>query len=280
MLNANRLAQLLTERYGVAVTGEASDDADGQRVHFRPAGMPPTRGFTVDVVIGWRTVDVEFLPDNYAAQLLTAMGLSKPEQRAAFGAFVKSSRSDGATLTFRVNGQDADPLQPGTWPPQWKSLTLGIQKGPFEINGGDPIALEALALTWGGRILGSVLSLLELERVKPAGEAEGGAYQQLVTRYERSEINRAACIEINGCRCKACGFDFEKVYGGIGRGCIEVHHVEMVSRLEAGTILDPEIDLVPLCSNCHSMAHRRNPPYNVEELKAMMEQAKSGNAPA
>lgn len=273
MLNVKRLADQLTERYGVAITGEAIDDADGQRVRFRPAGMMPTRGFTVGVLVGWRTVDAEFIPDNYAAQLLTAMGMAKPDQRAAFGAFVKSSRADGATVTFRVNNQDVDPLQPDAWPAQWRSLTVSMQKGPFDINGADPVGLEALALKWGGRILGSTLSLLELERVKPAGEAEGGAYQELVTRYERSEINRAACIEIHGCRCKVCGFDFEDVYGEIGRGFIEVHHIEMVSRLEAGTVLDPEMDLVPLCSNCHSMAHRRSPPYSVQELKNILAKA-------
>src|SRR5258706_4606859 len=106
MLNANRLAELLTERYGVTVTGEAADDADGQRVRFRPAGMPPTRGFTVGVLIGWRTVETEFVPDNYAAQLLTAMAAAKPEQRTAFGTFIKVSKTDGAAVTFRVNGQD------------------------------------------------------------------------------------------------------------------------------------------------------------------------------
>jgi 5-methylcytosine-specific restriction enzyme A len=270
MLNANRLAQFLTERYGVTITGEANDDADGQRARFRPAGIPATRGFTVAIVIGWRTIEAEFVPDNYAAQLLNAMGASKPEQRTAFGAFIKASQTDGAGVTFRVNGQDVDPHQPANWPAQWKGLALQMQKGPFEINGGDAAGLEALALKWSGRILGSVLSLLELERVKPAGEAEGGAYQEMVTRYERSEINRAACIEIHGCCCKVCGFDFEKVYGEIGRGFIEVHHVEMVSRLAAGTILDPEIDLVPLCSNCHSMSHKRNPPYTVDELKAVL----------
>lgn len=270
MLNASRLAAQLTERYGVAVTGAASDDADGQRARFRPTGIEPTRGFTVGLLIGWRTIDAEFVPDNFAAQLLTVMGMAKIEQRTAFGAFIKSSFTDGATVIFRVNGQDVDPLQPSTWPVQWRSLTLSMQKGPFEINNGDPAGLEALALKWSGRILGSILALLELERVNPLGEVEGGAYQELVTKYERSEINRAACIEIQGCRCKVCGFNFEKVYGEIGRGFIEVHHIEMVSRLEAGTVLDPAIDLVPLCSSCHSMAHRRNPPYSVDELKAFI----------
>ena len=121
-------------------------------------------------------------------------------------------------------------------------------------------------------MLGSALSLIPLEPVHPpvAGQEEGGAYQATVTRYERSEINRAACIEIHGCRCNVCAFDFEKVYGEIGLGFIEVHHVEMVSRLEAGAILDPAIDLVPLCSNCHSMAHKRNPPHAVDELRAFL----------
>jgi 5-methylcytosine-specific restriction protein A len=31
-------------------------------------------------------------------------------------------------------------------------------------------------------------------------------------------------------------------------------------------IINPILDLVPLCANCHSMIHRHDPPFTVEEL--------------
>jgi 5-methylcytosine-specific restriction protein A len=62
-------------------------------------------------------------------------------------------------------------------------------------------------------------------------------------------------------------------------GFIEVHHTELVARLAPGTILDPAIDLVPLCSNCHSVAHKRkDTPYTVDEIKAMIEAARNSNS--
>jgi putative restriction endonuclease len=39
--------------------------------------------------------------------------------------------------------------------------------------------------------------------------------------------------------------------------------------------VDPETDLVPLCANCHAMAHRRRATVtSIDELKALVEKAK------
>jgi predicted HNH restriction endonuclease len=38
--------------------------------------------------------------------------------------------------------------------------------------------------------------------------------------------------------------------------------------------VDPETDLVPLCANCHVMAHRRRTTVtSIEELRALIEEA-------
>lgn len=64
------------------------------------------------------------------------------------------------------------------------------------------------------------------------------------------------------------GFDFGAVYGDLGRGCIEVHHIRPLSALEEETEVDPERDLACLCSNCHRMIHRsRDHVMTPEELK-------------
>lgn len=279
MINASRLADILTDRYGVPVIGEASDDADGQRARIHPRDIAHTQGFSVGVLIGWKTVEVEFAPATYAKPLLSLMAAADAEKRALFHTFVQSAINAGAEIVFQINGGRIDPLQSSTWPAEWSSLSLRFSKGPIQIDGNNRNVMEALTLTWSSRMLGSVLSLMPLEPVQqvPVGEAEGGQYQVLVNRYERSDINRAACVEVHGAKCKVCGFDFENFYGMIGIGFIEVHHIELVSRLTPGTILDPTIDLVPLCSNCHSMAHkRRSPPYTVNELKAMIEMSARG----
>ena len=91
--------------------------------------------------------------------------------------------------------------------------------------------------------------------------------------YERSRHNRARAIAIHGTRCTACGFSFDEIYGPEhAASYIEVHHVVSIA---AGPVVpDPSTDLIPLCSNCHSMAHRRRgAPLAVEEIRQLLRQA-------
>ena len=86
---------------------------------------------------------------------------------------------------------------------------------------------------------------------------EGKIVQYYTTKYERNATNRSRAIKIHGTKCMACGFDFEATYGELGRDYIEVHHIKPLSSLEEETEINPETDLVCLCSNCHRMIHRR-----------------------
>ena len=99
-----------------------------------------------------RIVKTQFLAGTYAAQLLGSMGNASPDQRAVFGAFVRSAMNDGARVTFRINNQDVEPLQPVAWPSEWRSLALAMAKGPTVIDGTSPTALDGLALTWSSRL--------------------------------------------------------------------------------------------------------------------------------
>ncbi|MBD1544535.1 restriction endonuclease [Arthrobacter sp. IA7] len=94
-----------------------------------------------------------------------------------------------------------------------------------------------------------------------------------VNRYERNPHARRICLAHHGTSCAACGFSFEAAYGPEGEGFIHVHHLVPAAQLGPGYELDPLGDLVPLCPNCHAMAHRRRIPYTVAELRAMRSRA-------
>jgi len=94
-----------------------------------------------------------------------------------------------------------------------------------------------------------------------------------VNRYERDRRNRAAALAIHGYLCKACDLDMGLRYGPAAAGLIEVHHVTLVSEVGPGYIIDPRNDLLPLCPNCHSVAHRRSPPFSVDELREMQRES-------
>jgi hypothetical protein len=100
--------------------------------------------------------------------------------------------------------------------------------------------------------------------------SEGSRTAVLVNRYERDPRARAACISHYGSQCVACGFSFAERYGEVGDGVIEVHHLEPLGAQDGLRDVDPIEHLRPLCSNCHTMAHRRSPPYSVEELQTML----------
>ncbi|MBD3590802.1 HNH endonuclease [Bacteroides sp. GM023] len=98
---------------------------------------------------------------------------------------------------------------------------------------------------------------------------EKKSYIATTQAIKRSKEARNKCIELKGCKCNICGFDFQQQYGELGKDYIEVHHIISIKTLSnsvgyEGT--DPQKDLIPLCSNCHSMVHRMNPPYKPEEI--------------
>ncbi len=95
--------------------------------------------------------------------------------------------------------------------------------------------------------------------------------------YERSPKNRRRALELHGNRCAVCGFNFNEFYGAEhARGFIEVHHVRSITEMSGP--VNPETDLMPMCSNCHSMAHRmRGRILSLSELRHLIKQKKLTN---
>ena len=106
-------------------------------------------------------------------------------------------------------------------------------------------------------------------------DEEGKRYIQQHISYERSSRNRAEAIRLHGTVCKVCGFDFNKAYGKeLARDYIEIHHIKSVSQHTG--LVNPSTDLMPLCSNCHSMIHRsRTNPLQPEELRHIINKART-----
>ena len=104
-----------------------------------------------------------------------------------------------------------------------------------------------------------------------AEHPEGRKIGYYTTRYERDNKNRIAAIRIHGTRCMICGFDYEEVYGELGKGYIEVHHIKPLSSQDEEVQVNPETDLICVCANCHRMLHRfKNYIILAEELKQIV----------
>ncbi|WMN77802.1 HNH endonuclease [Vibrio parahaemolyticus] len=108
------------------------------------------------------------------------------------------------------------------------------------------------------------------EVVNPETYTEGATKRISVNAYERNADARAKCISHYGCKCYVCNFDFQSVYGDIGKGFIHVHHEVALADIKQEYDVDPINDLKPLCPNCHGIIHRTHPPISVDALISLL----------
>lgn len=76
---------------------------------------------------------------------------------------------------------------------------------------------------------------------------------------ERNRKLVAAAKRLHGYTCQVCGFNFGKQYGPVGEAFIEAHHKVPMAMLpkDRFVTLSAQDDFAVVCSNCHSMLHRR-----------------------
>lgn len=109
------------------------------------------------------------------------------------------------------------------------------------------------------------------DHLVPGSYPEQASRRVEVNRFESSAEAQRICIAHHGASCAACGLSFESTYGDSGAGFIEVHHLVPPELLGSGYQLDPVVDLVPLCPNCHAMAHLGvATPRTVAELRQLL----------
>lgn len=70
--------------------------------------------------------------------------------------------------------------------------------------------------------------------------------------------------------CQVCNFSFTDMYGDLGIGFIEAHHILPISEIAKETLIRIE-DFALVCSNCHRMLHRRRPWLSTGSLKELVQ---------
>lgn len=116
----------------------------------------------------------------------------------------------------------------------------------------------------------------EISEADSQGLKEGQKKQIVVNAYERSPEARNRCLKYykkrNGgrIRCEICGFDFGEVYGDEFAGKIHIHHLKEIASIGEEYEIDAEHDLIPICPNCHMVAHSRKPAITPEEIRNLL----------
>jgi 5-methylcytosine-specific restriction protein A len=268
MIDVVLFADRLAARFGLSLKSELAGSGADSYVSLRVGGIDAPNGFCVNITLGWRSAEASFVPDTFASGLIKTLCANESNRRDEFSSLSSVFTSTGTKCVARIDERAADlsALPEGKWNRFELTCSRLTDKSDAQRD------VEEV----GGACLALLLSLLPTEddevEICSLGQGlpEGALTRVAVNRYERRPANRAAAIAAHGATCKACGFDFARFYGVLGEGFIEVHHRTPVSHMVGSYVIDPVKDLIPLCSNCHQMVHREDPPINAEELRGML----------
>ena len=276
-LDPQYLENVISGDTGLDFVADSGVDADGRYWYLlRPRDLPSDHTFAIRTTVDWRRLGIAFEPGKFAAELLADMGRTDDIGRAAFRAVLADCSSRGAQINLRVNGSSHSFDEETVWVPRWNRFAFSMTKGQLELGADEGEPDGDIICRWTRRFAASIVAILPLEEQSDANEPdvtgypEGALTKVNTNRYERDRRNRAAAISIHGTSCQSCNVEMGQRYGRVAAGFIEVHHTTSVSLLKAGYVVDPARDLVPLCPNCHRVAHRRMPPYSVNEIRQML----------
>jgi hypothetical protein len=110
--------------------------------------------------------------------------------------------------------------------------------------------------------------------VRESVAQEGERITRELKTIKRNARIVAEAKRLKGYVCEACEFDFGTVYGAVGEGFIEAHHIEPLSARNGVSRPTAVEDFAVLCSNCHSMIHRTEPAMSVSDLKKLIKKAR------
>ncbi|WP_447722874.1 HNH endonuclease [Edwardsiella tarda] len=118
---------------------------------------------------------------------------------------------------------------------------------------------------------GDIEPSIELELGEYESLSEGKKDMRYVTTYERMSKLRQQAIAIHGTTCFGCSFNFGQYYGAEAEGFIHIHHIHPLSEGDGEQLIDPALDLIPLCPNCHAMIHmNKKKTLSLAELRALI----------
>lgn len=202
---------------------------------------------------------------DYAGDTVSQMQKADDEERQLAIALV---RSIGKYADVTVNGEQTID--------DWAIHSTAFKIIAERKDIGDRFGDEALIVTCSEVVTPLLAAMAELYGYDPIDDSESesdgtameGALKVVqIRRRERNPRNRLLCLRVHGEVCKACDLEPRNRYGGAG-AIIEVHHLQPLSQARQPRSYDPELDLVPLCPNCHRAVHTRRPiPWTIEELR-------------
>jgi hypothetical protein len=222
-------------------------------IFIRDINAERGHGYIVAIECGARYVEAKISFENFAAKLVSyASAQLEISKKTLEDLAIRYSGFSGSTVS-RIS-QDLISPEITTKDDWWLEIRYKIGHTDHDYNDFADILLCLTFLLFPYDVIGA---------------EEGTSSEEISKFYERSRLNRNVCLAWHGYNCKACNVNMKRLYNGLDADFIHIHHLNPVS--VSGNIRpDPVKDMVPLCPNCHSVAHKRTPPFTVEEIKNMI----------
>jgi 5-methylcytosine-specific restriction protein A len=259
LLDISRLSASLEQTVGL--TPEVAELKNGVSTVWRFVEFPRPLGFYIEAKYELGVARATLRLDKLAATLVEEINNFASVNWIAVQSTLSGLDSDQLAVTLLNKGK---PI----------GGSLEVLDGTFGIQGMYPSQDQNAAFEDLLSLLIGLFGLLAGNQLEPDEfefRREGDSKTVLANVYERSRFNRKVAIKIHGLVCFGCDFNFESFYGPIGRGVVEVHHTLPVHLMSHSRVVDPRSELVPLCSNCHTMIHKVDPPYTVAELRGFIQ---------
>lgn len=272
-MDTDKILSELSNNFGVRLDIKGKKYPDREEVTVRPLDFEVRKGFSIISKLEWLSLNTSLKFDSFSGDILNSIMKNHRDKVDIMidniNMLVK--RNQSGNLLAEVDRRKISEIHEEI---DLAKLTLSINNPTINL---DNNTVEDHISNQQKIILGLVLLLFDLEeQVEPESEEieglpEGSKTKIEVNKYERSKINRQACINYHGYSCKICEFNFEEMYGETGKNYIHVHHIVPVSMMSENYIVNPIKDLLPVCPNCHAMIHRSNPPLSVNKLQNIIQ---------
>lgn len=260
------LARQIADRLGIPVRIEHRDSTWSVAIE----DVEVNASFTIEFRRAWRSAQAVLVWGTFARPCIQKLGEAAPINRASVAALA-SVLPKGVRTEFIVNGIERSLTEPEAWPTKWTTVQWSLLKRNLPGDDMKAADWEQVASDLVVPLLAMLVSLLGVEEVHcDTSVVEGSARESHSLRYERKKINREICLQIRGARCLCCELSMGDKYGKFASNLIEVHHVVPASVMGPNYRVNPLIDLIPVCPNCHRVLHLSDPPMPPEKLRSIL----------
>ncbi len=173
---------------------------------------------------------------------------------------------------------NALPLNDLAWFISLKKSQANFSLGFNRIN--DSLALEELEKLLSKTNTRPIKEFVDVDFLD-VGQSASEGNAKLITHISRErnaaiiKVKKGAVLKATKklC-CEVCDFDFKAVYGDLGDGFCEVHHLKPLAESK-GAVETKLEDLAIICSNCHRIIHRQNPMLTIEGLAKQIQKIRA-----